>query len=127
MIGVDLAPEMLATAEDRAHGAGVADRVVFRVADAEALPLDDGSVDVAVSTLSLHHWRDPAAILRELHRMVRPGGRVLIYDLRFSYSGRQLAAFVAQTPFAAGDVAHAPLRAGWVPVAALARFELPRR
>lgn len=127
VIGVDVAPEMLATAEDRARGAGVADRVAFRVADAAALPLADGSVDVAVSTLSLHHWRDVPAILRELHRVVRPGGHVLIYDLRFSYSARQFASFVAQTPFAGGKVAYAPLRAGSLPFAAFTRFELARR
>jgi len=126
VIGVDLAPEMLAIAEGRARGAGVADRVRFQVADAAALPLADASVDVAVSTLSLHHWRDPAAILRELHRVVRPGGRVLIYDLRFSYSARQFAAHVAQTPFAAGNIASAPLRAGPLPIALYARFELAR-
>lgn len=127
VIGIDLAPQMLATAADRARAAGVAERVVFRVADAEALPLAEGSVDVAVSTLSLHHWRDPAAILRELHRVVRPGGRVLIYDLRFSYSPRQFAAFVARTPFLADDARHTSVRAGWLPVAAFVRFELSRR
>lgn len=126
VIGVDLAPEMLAIAEGRARGAGVADRVRFQVADAAALPLADASVDVAVSTLSLHHWRDPAAILRELHRVVRPGGRVLIYDLRFSYSARQFAAHVAQTPSAVGNIASAPLRAGPLPIALYARFELAR-
>lgn len=127
VIGVDVAPEMLTTAEDRAGGAGVEDRVSFRVADAAALPLADGSIDVAVSTLSLHHWRDVPAILRELHRVVRPGGRVLIYDLRFSYSVRQFAALAAQTPFATDGVAYAPLRAGWVPIAVYQRFDLSRR
>jgi ubiquinone/menaquinone biosynthesis C-methylase UbiE len=127
VIGVDLAPEMLATAEARARDARVMERVRFEVADAAALPLDDASVDVAVSTLSLHHWRDVPPILRELHRVVRPGGRVLIYDLRFSYSPRQFAAFVGQTPFAAADVEHAPMRTGWVPVAIYQRFGLLRR
>ena len=126
VVGVDLALEMLATAEDRARGAGVSDRVSFRVADAADLPLADGSVDVAVSTLSLHHWRDVPAILRELHRVVRPGGRVLIYDLRFSYSDRQVAAFVAQTPFGLGDVTYRSLRAG-LPITLYAQFELARR
>lgn len=127
VIGVDLAPEMLATAEGRARDAGMMDRVDFRVADAAALPLADGSVDVAVSTLSLHHWRDVPAILRELHRVVRPGGHVLIYDLRFSYSARQFAAFVARTPFAAEDSGHSPLPAGSLPMAIYERFELARR
>jgi SAM-dependent methyltransferase len=124
VIAVDLAPEMLATAQRRARDAGITDRLDFRVADAAALPLPDASVDVAVSTLSLHHWRDVPAILRELHRVVRPGGRVLIYDLRFSYSPRQFAAFVAQTPFAAEDSAFALLRAGPLPIPLFARFEL---
>ena len=124
--GIDLAPEMLGRAAARAIDAGVGDRVGFRVADAMALPLTDGSVDVAVSTLSLHHWRDVAAILRELHRVVRPGGHVLIYDLRFSYSPRQFAAFVAQTPFAPPNVSYSPVRAGPLPIALFARFELGR-
>jgi SAM-dependent methyltransferase len=122
VVGVDVAPEMLATAVDRVRGAGVAARVSFRVADAAALPLADASIDVAVSTLSLHHWRDVPAILRELHRVVTPGGRVLIYDLRFSYSARQFAALVAQTPFAARGFSHSNLRAGPLPMAFFARF-----
>jgi SAM-dependent methyltransferase len=126
VIGVDLAPEMLATAEQRARDAGVAERLDFQVADAAALSLPDASVDAAVSTLSLHHWRDVPAILRELHRVVRPGGRVLIYDLRFSYSPRQFAAFVAQTPFAAEESASGPVNVGPLPIALFARFELRR-
>jgi len=127
VVGIDVAPEMLATAQQRARDAGVADRVVFKVADAVALPVADASVDVAVSTLSLHHWPDVASILRELHRVVRPGGRVLIYDLRFSYSERQFAGFVAQTPFAATDAASGLLSAGPLPIALYQRFELRRR
>jgi SAM-dependent methyltransferase len=126
VIGVDLAPEMLLTAEARARDAGVLDRVRFQVADAADLPLPDGSIDVAVSTLSLHHWRDVPAILRELHRAVRAGGRVLVYDLRFSYSARPFAAFVADTPFPGGDVEHRRIRAGWLPVALYERFTLLR-
>jgi ubiquinone/menaquinone biosynthesis C-methylase UbiE len=126
VIGVDLAPEMLAPAQQRARDAGVSDRVDFRVADAEDLPLADASVDVVVSTLSLHHWRDVPAILRELHRVVRPGGRVLIYDLRFSYSPRQFTAFVAGTPFAADGSDYRPLSIGQFPIALFGSFELAR-
>jgi ubiquinone/menaquinone biosynthesis C-methylase UbiE len=126
VIGVDLAPEMLATAQQRAREAGVAGRLDFRVADAADLPLADASVDVAVSTLSLHHWRDVPAVLRELHRVVRPGGRVLVYDSRFSYSPRQFTAFVAQTPFAAENSAYGPLRVGPLPIALFVRIKLAR-
>lgn len=126
VIGVDLAPEMLATARDRAREAGVDGRTDFVVADAAALPLGDAAVDVAVSTLSLHHWRDVPAVLRELHRVVRPGGRVLIWDIGVSYSLRQFAAFVADTPFPAELVEIRPVRAGRLPIALYRRYVLPR-
>lgn len=126
VIGVDLAPEMLATAEERAREAGVGQRVEFVTADAAALPLSDGSADVVVSTLSLHHWRDVPAVLRELHRVVREGGRVLLYDARFSYSPRQFAAFLGGTGFAAADVEHRRVHAGPVPIALFERYSLRR-
>lgn len=73
VVGVDLAPEMLATAAARAREAGVAARVTFQIGDAASLQLDDRSFDVTVSTLSLHHWRDPAAVLRAVP--TAPSGR----------------------------------------------------
>lgn len=126
VVGVDLAPEMLATAGRRAAEAGVTARVRFVVADAAQLPMPDSSVDLVVSSLSLHHWADPAAILAELHRVVRPGGSVILYDVRFSYSPRQFAAFVAAGPFADGGFAFRALVAGPLPLALFARYELAK-
>lgn len=96
------------------------------MAHAAQLPLADRSVDIAVSTLSLHHWRDPAVVLRELWRVVRPGGRVLIYDIRFSYSQRQFAEFLGATPFGAGSLDYRPIRAGPLPLALYARDAVRR-
>jgi ArsR family transcriptional regulator len=48
----------------------------------ERLPLDDAIVDVALLSQALHHADDPAAALREAVRIVRPGGRVLLLELR---------------------------------------------
>lgn len=126
VVGIDLAPEMLATAQERAREAGVGERVEFITADAAALPLADGSVDVVVSTLSLHHWRDVPGVLRELHRVVREGGRVLLYDARFSYSPRQFIAFLAGTGFTVTDVEHDRIHAGPVPIALFERYGLRR-
>lgn len=126
VVGVDLAPEMLATAAARAREAGVAARVTFQIGDAASLQLDDRSFDVTVSTLSLHHWRDPAAVLRELYRLLRPGGQALIYDLRFSYSRRQFSAFAEASPFGSDAVSYEVVRAGRLPVALYARYALRR-
>jgi ubiquinone/menaquinone biosynthesis C-methylase UbiE len=57
-------------------------QVIAEVGDVAALPYRDGSVDLIVSTLSQHHWPDRAAALAELARVLAPGGRIWIYDLR---------------------------------------------
>lgn len=80
--GVDLSDAMLTQAITNARVAGVAHQTDFRTADAAALPFPDGSLDLMVSTLSLHHWDDPKPILNEIARVLRPGGGFLIFDLR---------------------------------------------
>lgn len=56
--------------------------VVWKQGELERLPLADASVDIALLSQALHHAADPAAALAEAHRVLRPGGRVLILDLR---------------------------------------------
>jgi len=80
--GLDLSDGMLARAEGRARQAGLGDRVLFCQGDAAQIPFPDGSLDLVVSTLSLHHWRDPVAVLDEIARVLRPGGAYLVFDLR---------------------------------------------
>jgi ubiquinone/menaquinone biosynthesis C-methylase UbiE len=82
VVGVDLSDEMLMQAEDNTRRAGVSERVSFRKGDAQQIPFPDGAVDMVVSTLSLHHWSEPLAVLDEVARVVRPGGAFLILDLR---------------------------------------------
>ena len=57
-------------------------RPSFVVGDAASLPFPDRSFDMVVSTLSMHHWADPTAGMAEIHRVLRPGGRAFIWDLR---------------------------------------------
>jgi SAM-dependent methyltransferase len=80
--GIDLAEEMLAQGRENALRAGVADRVAFRLGDAARIPFEDAALDLVVSTLSLHHWSQPVAVLDEIARVLRPGGAFLITDLR---------------------------------------------
>jgi SAM-dependent methyltransferase len=102
--GVDITPEMVAWAKALAARRGLSDRVAFRIGDVGALPLADASVDVAVSTFSLHHWPDPVSGLGEIYRALRPGGVARIYDVvdwirHFERSGPGIAELAAQSPF----------------------------
>jgi SAM-dependent methyltransferase len=82
--GLDLDPAMIARARantDRAGNRGRR-RPSFLVGDVAALAVPDRSFDLVVSTLSMHHWTDPAAGLAEIGRVLRPGARALIWDFR---------------------------------------------
>jgi ArsR family transcriptional regulator len=78
VIAVDRSEPMLEAARKRLAGAK---NVEFVAGEASALPLKTGSADAAVSVLVLHHLAEPAAALREMARVVRPGGSVLIVDM----------------------------------------------
>ncbi len=74
VVGLDQSPEMLAAA--RARFAGETDRVELVEGHAEELPFADASFDVVTFTYLLRYVDDPPATLRELARVVRPGGRM---------------------------------------------------
>ena len=80
--GIDLAEDLLAQGEDYARRAGLGERISFRKGDVKQIPFPDDSLDLVVSTLSLHHWSEPIAVLDEVARVLRPGGSFLIFDLR---------------------------------------------
>ena len=86
--GVDLSPEMIARATSTAKTTS-ARNLRFQVGDVAALPFADGSVDLVVSTLSLHHWDDPGAGLNEIVRVLGPGGEAWIYDFRPALTATQ--------------------------------------
>ena len=82
VLGIDIAPEMIEHARAAAAAASH-DPGMFQVADVAALPYSDGSIDLVVSSLSLHHWPDRSAGLRDIARVLRHGGSAWIYDLRW--------------------------------------------
>jgi ubiquinone/menaquinone biosynthesis C-methylase UbiE len=82
VVGVDAAEEMIHTATAKAESSGLSERVEFRLGDVADLPMLDGTVDFAVSTFALHHWPAPARGLAEIHRVLKPGGQLLLFDLR---------------------------------------------
>lgn len=82
VVGIDSSPEMVQLATENAREAGLGDRVTFGEGSVEAIPFPEASFDLVVSTLSLHHWSDPVAGLRETGRVTRPFGRYFVLDLR---------------------------------------------
>ncbi|HEX7474353.1 MAG TPA: class I SAM-dependent methyltransferase [Dehalococcoidales bacterium] len=82
IVGIDISPEMLKLAEKNCRQQNLNNHVKFEIAAVERLPFETGSVDFVVSSLSLHHWLDPAPALQEIFRVLKPGGQTLIFDLR---------------------------------------------
>jgi SAM-dependent methyltransferase len=82
--GLDLDPAMIERARANAERSQGGDerRPEFIVGDVASLAFADGSFDLVVSTLSMHHWADPKAGLAEIGRVLRPGGRALVWDFR---------------------------------------------
>lgn len=77
---LDLTPEMLVQGQQLAATAGLRN-VAFLLGDAVALPWIDGQFDLVACRLTLHQVADPAAVVREMLRVSRPGGRVAVIDM----------------------------------------------
>jgi SAM-dependent methyltransferase len=75
--GLDISGPMLVRARQRAETAGIAS-VSFRKGDAQVYPLPPGSVDVIVSRFGVMFFDDPVAAFANLHRALKPGGRIAI-------------------------------------------------
>ena len=78
VVGIDHSEGMLGRARVKAEQAGVANLATFEALDAEALALEDESFDVAASLYVVRHLPNPQAAIDELHRILRPGGRLVI-------------------------------------------------
>ncbi len=80
VVGLDYAAGMCRMASEKAHAAGAADRVSFLNADSEHLPFAAGSFDAVTCSNSFHHYPHQDQAVREMRRVLRPGGRLVIID-----------------------------------------------
>lgn len=78
VVGIDHSEGMLARARLKARQAGLESLATFDAMDAEALQLGDGTFDVAASLYVLRHLPNPRAAVVELHRVLRPDGRLVV-------------------------------------------------
>ena len=86
-VGIDLSPEMLRKAQDKANGGDVS----LLEMNAQALEFPDGSFDAVILSLILSVVPDGAAAFREAWRVLRPGGRAVIFD-KFAPEGGRISA-----------------------------------
>jgi SAM-dependent methyltransferase len=111
VIGVDMTDEMLARARENARKAGI-DHVEFRKGLIEALPVEDASVDVVISNCVINLVPDKAAVYREVARVLRPGGRLVVSDVVLD--APLPAAVAASAEALTGCVAGAALRGDYL-------------
>jgi ubiquinone/menaquinone biosynthesis C-methylase UbiE len=74
LFGVDLSENMITQAKH------LAPNISFQIAPAEAIPIPDQTIDLALSSISFHHWKDPQKGLSEILRTLRPGGCFCLAD-----------------------------------------------
>ena len=80
VIAVDTSAKMIDVAREQALRAGILN-IEYRLGDMEDIPIDSSTVDLAFFSQSLHHALHPARALAEAHRILKPGGRIVILDL----------------------------------------------
>jgi SAM-dependent methyltransferase len=90
--GIDVTPAMLNEAQRLAAQKGLTN-VEWRRGDVNSLPFEDGSSTIVVTRFSVHHFPDPAAVLREMARVCAPGGRLVVVDMYASHDPAKAAEF----------------------------------
>lgn len=86
LAGIDISLEMHKLAQER-----LGERADIRLSDSEQLPWEPHSFDALICSASFHHFPKPEQVLAEMHRVLNPGGRLLIGDVYVSTPWRQIA------------------------------------
>ena len=79
-VGLDYSPAMCSEAADKTDRAGFAHTTGFVAGDSEHLPLADAGFDIVTCSNSFHHYPHQLAVVREIRRILAPGGRFILID-----------------------------------------------
>jgi 2-isopropylmalate synthase len=93
LVGTDLFEDMLEIARARLRESGLEARVSLAIEDVHAMSFPDASFDLAMSRATIGHWRDPVLALREIDRILAPGGVAIVHDVRRDTTPEALAEF----------------------------------
>lgn len=80
--GLEISPEMISIGERNAREYGLELRVQYVKGDALEMLFDDDTFDAVFTNGSLHEWANPVKVFDEIHRVLKPGGKYCISDLR---------------------------------------------
>lgn len=89
LTGLDISPDMISLAERNAREYGLAARTEYVFSNGSRMPFADDHFDAVFTTGSLHEWEQPRGIFDELGRVLKPGGRIFVSDLK-----RDMSVFV---------------------------------
>jgi len=94
VVAYDLTEPMLQAARGHLQARGAAN-VAFVAGDAGALPFEDGAFDVVTCRTAAHHFADVGAAVRQIHRVLRPGGALLLQDI-LGHDDAEAGAFILE-------------------------------
>jgi len=77
--GIDIGAASIRECKEYLTRSGLQD-IDIKEGDGARMPLPDSSMDMVVSSLSMHHWSKPAAVLAEIHRVLGPAGIMVLFD-----------------------------------------------
>lgn len=82
LTGLDISPDMISVARRNAAEYGFIERAEYVESIGATMPFDDNQFDASFSNGSMHEWADVSKVLAEIWRVLKPGGRLFLSDLR---------------------------------------------